>query len=298
MDAVAARLLAQFTPDQITVALAAADEVTTRHTRSHRAAELAVERARYEADRAERAFTAVDPGNRLVAQTLESRWEARLTALAEAEAALTAVREPRPSLPDRDGLLALATDLPRLWHADDTREKDRKRLLRTLVSDVTLLLPETDRWRARVGLRWHTGASEEVALERPKPAPEARRTPSAALALISRLGPQLRDAEIVTELAAAGITTGSGHPFDEAAVHWVRHVHKIPSPFTVPFRDGEISVKEVAHHLGIAADAVYYWITHGRWPPARLPAAAGASPGTKRPRPHACGASPNPGTSP
>lgn len=262
-DAVAARLLSQLTGEQITAALAAADEVTARHTRSHRAAELAVERARYEADRAERAFTAVDPGNRLVAQTLESRWEARLTALAEAEAALTAARESRPSLPDRDGLLALATDLPRLWHAADTRDKDRKRLLRTLVSDVTLL-PETDRWRARVGLRWHTGASEEVALERPKPAPEARRTPSAALALISRLGPQLRDAEIVAELTAAGITTGSGRPFNETAVRWVRHVHKIPSPFTVPFRDGEISVKEVARRLGIAADAVYYWITHGQ----------------------------------
>ncbi|MFD5572271.1 recombinase family protein [Streptomyces cadmiisoli] len=269
-DAVATRLLAQPTPGRITVALAAADEVTARHTRSQRAAELAVERARYEADRAERAFTAVDPGNRLVAQTLESRWEARLTALAEAEAALAEAHESRPPLPDRADLLALAGDLPRLWHASGTRDKDRKRLLRTLVADVTLM-PEADRWRARVGLRWHTGASEVIGLERPKPAPEARRTPSAALELISRRGPRLRDAELVDELAAEGITTASGWPFDAAAVRWVRHVHKIPSPFTVPFRDGEISVKEVARRLGIAADAVYYWINHGQLAACKTP---------------------------
>jgi hypothetical protein len=62
----------------ITIALAASDEVTNRRVRNHRAAELAVQRARYEADRAERAFTNVDPENRLVARSLESRWEAKL----------------------------------------------------------------------------------------------------------------------------------------------------------------------------------------------------------------------------
>lgn len=82
-DAVAELLLATLSPQQIERALAAADEVTARHTRSHRAAELAVERARYDAQRAERAFTQVDPDNRLVAATLEARWEARLTALAK-----------------------------------------------------------------------------------------------------------------------------------------------------------------------------------------------------------------------
>ena len=87
-DAVAGRLLDALTPEQVALALAAADEVTGRHQRVSRAAELAVERARYEADRAERAFCQVEPENRLVARTLEARWEARLAALAEAEQAL------------------------------------------------------------------------------------------------------------------------------------------------------------------------------------------------------------------
>ena len=77
-----------------------------------------MERARYDADRAERAFHAAEPENRLVARTLEARWEARLAALAEAEAALAATRNAAPPLPARADLQALVADLPRLWHAD------------------------------------------------------------------------------------------------------------------------------------------------------------------------------------
>src|SRR6516225_5373882 len=91
IDAVAAdALLAAIAPEQVTLALAAAEQVTIRRQRSVRAAELAAERARYDAGRAERAFLACEPENRLVARTLEARWESRLAGLADAEAALAA----------------------------------------------------------------------------------------------------------------------------------------------------------------------------------------------------------------
>lgn len=97
---VEALFLKTVTPEQIELALAAADEVTDWHIPTHRAAELAVDRARYEADRAERAFSNVEPENRLVARTLEARWEAKLTALAEAEAALPPQRQPNHPCPN------------------------------------------------------------------------------------------------------------------------------------------------------------------------------------------------------
>ena len=136
-----------------------------RHQRVSRAAELAVERARYDADRAERAFSQVEPENRLVARTLEARWEARLTALAEAEQALEAASDALPPLPGRAELEKLAADLPRLWHAPVTSSKDRKRLLRTLIADVTVL-PEPDQAKVRIGIRWHTGATDELRVAR------------------------------------------------------------------------------------------------------------------------------------
>src|SRR6266545_2112675 len=156
-EVVTGALLAAVAPNQIALALAAADEVTARHARAARAAGLAVDRARYHADRAERAFHACEPENRLVARSLEARWETKLAALAEAKAALAARDEALPPLPSRADLERLAANLPELWHALTTSQKDRKRLLRTLVSDVTLL-PETHHDQLRIGIRWHTGA--------------------------------------------------------------------------------------------------------------------------------------------
>jgi hypothetical protein len=130
IDAVAAEaLLAAVPPGQVALALAAAGEVTARRQRSVRAAELAAEPARYDTDRAERAFLACEPENRLVARTLEARWEARLARLAEAEAALAAQRSAQPELPAPGALAATVADLPALWADPATSDKDRKRLL-------------------------------------------------------------------------------------------------------------------------------------------------------------------------
>ena len=259
--AVAARLLDALTPEQVTLALQAADQVADRHHRVSRAAELAVERARYEADRAERAFHACEPENRLVARTLEARWETKLAVLAEAQAALAATHEALPPLPSRADLEQLAANLPELWHAPTTSQKDRKRLLRTLICDVTLL-PETHHDQVRIGIRWHAGAADEVTAARPLLPGPAKRTPTPAVEVIKRLGPTMRNHDLVDHLNAAGLRTGHGRPFDIAAVQWVRHAYKIPSPD--PYAAGEVSVAEAARRLGCSTGVVYYWLKTGQ----------------------------------
>ena len=155
IDTVAAdALLAAVAPGQVALALAAADEVTARHRRSVRAAELAADRARYAADRAGRAFLACEPENRLVARTLETRWETTLADLAEAQAALAVQAQAQPELPSPDQLATTIADLPALWSATTTSDKDRKRLLRTLLADVTITLSADDPAQISVGLRW------------------------------------------------------------------------------------------------------------------------------------------------
>ena len=207
--AVAGALLNALTPGQVALALSAAGEVAGRHQRASRAAELTVERARYDADRAERALCAVEPENRLVARSLEARWEARLAALSEAEQALQAAQDTLPPLPSREDLEKLAADLPALWNAPTTSARDRKRLLRTLIADVTLL-PEPDRSKVRIGIRWHTGATSELTAGRPVHPGTARRSPAAAIELVKQLGPATSNDELVTRLNAAGHRTGHG----------------------------------------------------------------------------------------
>ena len=256
-DAVARVLLDALTPEQIALALAAADEVAGRHQRGSRAAELAAERARYEADRAERAFCAVEPENRLVARSLEARREARFAALAEAEQALEAATDALPPLPSQADLEKLAADLPALWHAAATSSKDRKRLLRTLIADVTLL-PEPDQAKVRIGIRWHTGATDELSATRATHPGTARRSPSPAVEMVRRLGPLTPTAELAAELNTAGLVTGNGRPFDIKAVQWIRHAYNIPAP--PPYAASEISVAEAARRLGCSAGVIYYWI--------------------------------------
>ena len=260
-EAVTAALLDALTPEQVTLALVAADQVTDRHQRVSRAAELAVERARYDADRAERSFHAVEPENRLVARTLEARWETRLAVLAEAEQSLEATRDALPPLPGRADLQKLAADLPALWHAPTTSNKDRKRLLRTLIADVTML-PEQQPDQVRIGIRWHTGATDEVTAARAVHPGTAKRSPAAAIELVRRLGPATSNDELAARLNAAGLHTGHGHPFDVAAVQWIRHAHKIPAPD--PYAAGEISVAEATQRLSCSTGVLYHWINTGQ----------------------------------
>lgn len=225
----AAWLLEALEPAEVALALAAADEVADRRKRSIRAAELTVERARYDADRAERALAAVEPEDRLVARTLEARWETKLAVLAEADAALAAAQADTAPLPARAELEALAADLPALWAAESTSDRDRKRLLRTLVADVTLL-PEPDRTKLRVGIRWHSGAADELTVARPGRVWEQRGTDPVAIALAREMGPTMTNAELAAALDAAGHTTGMAQPFDRAAAANLRYYHRIAAP--------------------------------------------------------------------
>jgi DNA invertase Pin-like site-specific DNA recombinase len=260
---VSALFLKTITPP---VAIAAADEVVDRHTRSHRAAELAVERARFEADRAERAFCNVEPENRLVARNLEARWEAKLSALAEAEAALATARAANPPLPQHTALQALAADLPRLWDAPTTSPRDRKRLLRSLISDVTLM-PEIDKSTVRIGVRWHTGAGDELIVARHGPG----RTSAEVLDVMRRYGATHSSSQIADILNDAGLKTGKGKVFTVGGVARIRDAYKIWAPRTVAVTGGEVSVKSAAAQLGIPADAIYNWLRHGQVPARRAP---------------------------
>ncbi|MFD8726304.1 recombinase family protein [Streptomyces sp. NPDC059629] len=258
--AVATLLLATLTPAEVALTLATVDEVTHRTHRSTRAAELAVERARYQA---ERAFSQVEPENRLVARTLETRWEARLAALAEAEQALAELRAHQPELPERAALEQLISDIDVLWHAPTTTDRDRKRLLRTLIADVTVL-PEPDREQIRLGVRWRTGATDTLVTPTHPPRPEP-----AAVQLIREHGTVLPDAELVDLLNSRGVTTARGKPFTIASMRWTRQNHHLPAP-SAP-RPDEITVSQAAQILGINPSAVYRWITRGQLPARHTP---------------------------
>src|SRR5436853_569290 len=125
-------------------ALAALRELESRDQTILRQWQMRLERADYEAALAERRYQEVDPSQRLVASTLERRWNDALLHLEDLkkQAAEFQRQEARVATPEQKAkVLALARDLPRLWHAPTTHDKDRKRMLRLLIKDITVEKP-------------------------------------------------------------------------------------------------------------------------------------------------------------
>ena len=128
-------------PAGLAATLAAAERLEAEREVALKQWRLGVERANYEAQRAERRYRAVDPDNRLVARGLERDWEERLRALETAKLELERREKQRPrviSPVERDRLLTLGPDLAAVWNAQTTTPRDRKELLRTLIEDVTI----------------------------------------------------------------------------------------------------------------------------------------------------------------
>jgi hypothetical protein len=269
-ELIARRLLQALAPEEIALALAAADDHADRRVRSDRVYELRVERAGYEAIRAERAFHACEPDNRLVARSLENRWEQKLRELKDAEAELAEHVVPSTQ-PSREQIEALAKDLPALWAAPSTAHRDRKRLLRALIADVTLT-SKPDSRELSVGIRWRSGAAEEHVIERPLKPADAQRTPSPTVELIRRLSCEHHtNTQIAKQLNATGFHTRKGGLFEAKHVQWIRWRHKIAYPATWA-REGELTADQIAEHFHISTGTVYAWIETGKLTARRGPA--------------------------
>jgi DNA invertase Pin-like site-specific DNA recombinase len=265
-QAVAGALLAALSPAGVKAALQAAEALEQDHDAALKQWRLQLERAEYQADRAERRYRQVEPEHRLVARGLERDWEHALAELAKAEAELALREQQRPrtlSEDERERLLALGADLGRVWSAPTTTDRDRKQLLRTLIEEVIIDADKHER-RATVTIRWRGGAITELALTLPKPQP-AIRTDEDTIALLERLAAHYDDGKIAGILNRQGRRSATGERFTAIIVGGLRRYRGIPAykPPTEP-PDGELlPVGRAADRLGVAASTLFRWLQAG-----------------------------------
>ena len=265
-QAVAGALLAALTPAGVRAAVQAAEALEQDHDAALDQWRLQVERAKYQADRAERRYRRVEPEHRLVARGLERDWEHALGALAEAEAELTLREQQRPRTlthEEREQLLTLGADLGRVWAAPSTTDRDRKQLLRCLIEEVIVDVKREER-RATVTIRWRGAAITELAVPLPKPQP-AIRTDEDTIALLTRLAAHYDDATIAGILNRQGRRSATGERFTQIIVGGLRRYRQIPAhkpPVEPP--DGELlPVGKAADQLGVAASTLHRWLQAG-----------------------------------
>lgn len=225
-----------------------------------------VERARYEAQRAERRYRAVDPDNRLVARGLEADWEARLRELGDAERELARREKQHPhalSNQDRATIRALGEDLRKVWNATTTTDRDRKELLRAMLEEVIVTVDRIKQ-QAHLTLRWHGGVIHErdVDLRRCIQAPN--RTAEDTVNLVRRLAVHYPDAVIAGILNRQGRATATGMRFTANRVSSLRTHWGIPRCERADSDEGElVTVQKAAGLLGVAASTVHRWINDG-----------------------------------
>ena len=228
---------------------------------------LAVERARYEAERAERQYKTIEPENRLVARTLETEWEKRLRDLAAAEAELKRREQQHPgalSPEEKDQLRSLGSDLRKVWTAPTTTDRDRKELLRALLEEVMVAV-DRPQHRAHLTLRWRGGALTERDLDLPRSQPRGLRTDEDTLSLLGRLAALYPDDVIAGILNRQGRKTATGERFTANQVGGLRRYHNIPrfQPPAEPPTGELVPIRKAAQILGIYPSTVHRWLNDG-----------------------------------
>jgi DNA invertase Pin-like site-specific DNA recombinase len=260
IDAAVAELVLQsLTPLALQTALAVSAELTQRAADADRIRAASVERARYAAAAARRRYLAVDPSNRLVADTLEADWNHKLRELADAQDDYErASRSDAATLNEQQQqrIRALAADLPALWHNPATPMRERKRLIRLLVTDVTLI---RDSQHITAHVRLPGGQQHTLTVPRPLTAYEQHTTPAATLALIDELMTEHTYDQAVTILRERNIRSGWDKPFSVASLRALCRARNIPSLRERLQAAGMLTLAQAAEDLGAAPATVKRW---------------------------------------
>lgn len=260
--AIAQLLLDTVTPLALDVALAVQTELEGRAVEADGLRRQHVERARHAAEQARRRYLAVDPDNRLVAANLEADWNETLRTLTNAEDDYQRHTAQAATLAghDRDRIAALASDFPALWSDPRTPQRERKRMIRLLVEDVTLIRGAD----ITAHVRFKGGPSTSLHVPVGLPAPDARRTPGDVIARIDQLLDDHTEAGVATELNHAGIVSGTGQAFHAGIIHHIRVKHRLAPRAERLANRGLLSLDQAAQQLGVCTQTIKRWHHEGR----------------------------------
>jgi len=255
-------LVEAVTPVTLEVALAVQQELQTRLDEADRLRQQQVERARYEAELARRRYLRVDPDNRLVADSLEADWNDKLRLLTQAQEACERQRAQDRKLVDeeqRAAILSLATNFPQLWRDPSTPDRERKRIVRLLLEDVTLIRED----HLKLHLRFKGGAHRTIQLPLPQRNWERRQTSREAVAEIDRLLDHHTYPEIAAMLNDKGMQSGEGKPFTARIVARVQRSYQLTPRYDRLRKAGMLTVEEMAKVLDLNPQRVKIWNRHG-----------------------------------
>jgi len=262
-DALSALIVDSISPLALDVALNVQHQLQERLADADRLRRQYVDRAQYEAEQARIRYMRVDPNNRLVADTLEGLWNDKLRQLEQARQEYEKQcesAERKISQQQKDQIVALAEDFPRLWNNPATSDRDRKRMARLIVEDVTL---KRDQTLITVQVRFKGGATKALSLPMPLAAWQMRETKAEIVAEIDHLLDRCTDSEIAAELNKKGWRSSANQPFSVWIIYQLRTSHKLPSRTERLRAKGLLNAREIAALAGTKPHLIDYWREQG-----------------------------------
>ncbi len=257
---VSERVLEVIKPKQIEAAVRALEEIERREEAVDNQWHMKIERAEYETNLAQRRYEAVDPDNRLVAGTLEQRWNEALVKLENVRQKFKDHKQKdRISATEEQKvqLLELAHNFPRLWKARCTRAKDRKRILRLIIKDITVEKMSKPK-QTVLHIRWQGGALEDILIKIPAKYCDQIRYKDDIICKVRKLSQSHTDAQIAVLFNKEGLKSAKDKCFTTSIIRWIRYKHGITSP--VLKRADELTVNQVMVKFAVSRHIVYYWI--------------------------------------
>jgi DNA invertase Pin-like site-specific DNA recombinase len=261
-QAISKLLLELMQPMTLQVAIAVQQEVEARVTETDALRRKHVERAQYEAELARRRFMKVDPDNRLVADTLEAEWNNKLRSLAEAQEQFEQQTQKQRWLIDsqtREQLLSLAADFPSVWNDPSVEPRERKRILRLLIEDVTLVNGEM----IQVHVRLRGGATRSLTLAKPLPIAQIRKSKPEVVAEIDALLDHYCDREVAEVLNRQGRRTWKDESFNLKKIAHIRQAFNLKCRFSRLRAQGMLTAKEMSVRHGVTITTINAWGREG-----------------------------------
>jgi DNA invertase Pin-like site-specific DNA recombinase len=262
--AVGGLLVEMMNPVALEVALSVQQELEGRLDEAERLRYRQVERARQEAELARRRYLRVDPDNRLVADVLEADWNGRLRELREAEEQVERKRQEDRQVLDermREKIRELAADFPRLWNDPRVAPRERKRMARLVLEDVTLV---KEAHQIQVQVRFKAGATKTLYVPKLLTGCELWTTDKEVVAEIDRLLDQYTNSHVANILNARGLHSGKGKSFDGVRVRRLCKAYGLKSRYQRLRELGLVTREELAARQGVDRMTISKWRQQGR----------------------------------
>jgi len=254
------KLIEALKPANVSIAINALGEIEKRNASLDKHWQMNIQRCQYQADIAQRRFEQVDPANRLVAAALEKNWNLELEKLSLTTSEYQQYqlkREQEYPSHKRKEIVALAKEIPTLW-AKTTNIKDKKRIARLLISDITVTKDRQTK-TLFLNVRWQAGPLQQIKVTLPPNAADKTRYPQEMVEKVRTLTLQYGDdKKTISILNQQGIMGATGKPFTRDMIQWIRFRHNIKMPLLKS--EDELTVNEVRAMFNISRHMIYYWI--------------------------------------